>query len=94
MGDELTPAEVLEQAKGAARLRQIRVDKVLHARDRSTERNVQSEDIRAAVLSSTSAEWSPAKRTWRLRGGKDLDGDALDVVLAVDENTFRVITVC
>lgn len=57
------------------------------------ERGATQDDVGEAVMTAKQAQPSPdhANR-WRLRGGCDLDGDPLDVVIAVDGNVVTVIT--
>jgi hypothetical protein len=45
------------------------------------------------MQSASTATYSDSERTWRLSGGKDLDGDSLEVVVAFDDDFDRVVTV-
>jgi len=90
---EMSPAAALEAAKKAAQYRQLRHTR--HAsRDRMPERGAQARDVECAVKTATSATWRPSDSSWRLSGGTDLDGQPLDVAVAIEGNTVRVITVC
>lgn len=81
----------LEAARTAAKLRQL--DYTIHARERMPERRVQARDVQNAVLTATHATWRPDDRSWKVTGGKDLDGDSLDVAVVIGGNRVRVITV-
>jgi len=87
----VTEQEALAQAKRLAVQGQLRTTG--HGRDRKEDRTAHASDIRAAVLSATLATYRDSEDTWRIRGGKDVDGDDLDVVLAFgDDGTARVVT--
>ena len=89
----VTPSEVLVFVQGAARLRQIRIA-LGHATARMSERSAQLEDIREAILTATnitSSDDGPDR--WVISGGRDLDGDALKVVVKLSGNTTWVVTV-
>ena len=83
-------AEVLQIAAAAARHGQLRITG--HARDRMPQRNATLEDIETAVCSATAAKHDPEKGTWKLTGGADIDGDSLDVCVAIEGNVVRVVT--
>jgi len=88
----VTPSEVLVFVQGAARLRQIRIA-LGHATARMSERSAQLEDIREAILTAnniTSSDDGPDR--WVI-SGRDLDGDALKVVVKLSGNTTWVVTV-
>ncbi len=53
-------------------------------------RRIHARDIDAALLSATSAHYQANRDTWKVLGGCDLDGDALAVVVAVEEEMVRV----
>jgi hypothetical protein len=57
------------------------------------QRAAQTLDVCEAVLSATEANWSEEEGTWKLTGGKDLDGDVLDVVVVIAGNEVSVVTV-
>jgi len=84
----MTPTEALERAREDAKMG--RVDRGPHARQRMKERNVQVEDVRRAMMSATKAAHDRENDTWKLTGGKDVDGDGLTVVVAFDPT--RLVT--
>jgi hypothetical protein len=86
----MPPAEALERAKAAARVWQVRWRR--HSAARSVQRNAQAADIREAILTARTAVWRAEEDTWRLEGGRDLDGDNLTVVVAIEGNEVRLIT--
>jgi len=75
-GCPMSAQAALAAAKAAASLRQLRHS--IHAsRDRMPERGVQAHDVACAIQSATQATWRPSDESWKLSGGKDLDGDLL-----------------
>jgi hypothetical protein len=88
----MSPAEALDLVRGAARVRQLRFADP-HAYERMQERGATESDVAEAVKTATSAEpGTDRPNRWRLSGGSDLDGDPLDVVVAVQGNTVTVVT--
>ena len=73
------PADVLRDASEAARLGQVFLTR--HAEERMDERCVTIDDVLAALETATAAKWDAEKETWRVTGGRDLDGDELRVVI-------------
>lgn len=57
---------------------------------RGPQRGVKYHDIKKAVLTATEA--TPSGASWRLTG-EDLDGDPLTVVIVLDAQSIRVVTV-
>lgn len=89
----MTPAEALDFARGAARFRQLRFADP-HAYERMQERRATQRDVGQAIITATQAAPSADRpNRFRLSGGCDLDGDALDVVVAIDGNTVTVVTI-
>lgn len=89
----MTPDEILKFVQGAARLRQIRFASG-HPTARMQQRKAQPEDIREAILTATAATPSgngPGR--WVISGGRDLDSDALTVIVIVSGNVPWVVTV-
>ena len=85
--------EALEFAKGAARVRQLRIVGK-HVTDRMNERQVGREDIVEAVRTATTARASPdGPGRWIISGGVDLDRDDLSVVVKIDGNCVWVVTI-
>lgn len=46
-------------------------------------RNIQWIDLREALLTAANASWQEEKGTWKLTGGRDIDGDPLTVAVVV-----------
>ena len=82
---------VLRAVKDAARLGQLRFTN--HGRERMGERSAQARDVKCAAASAVSAEWSDEHASWKITGGKDFDGDSLDIAVTVEGAVVRVITV-
>ena len=85
----MTPADALREASLAGRSGQFEVSSDCLVRMR--QRNVTRRDICLALRSATSAvQQTEAK--WRIDGGRDDDGDSLDVVVAFTSGVL-VVTV-
>jgi hypothetical protein len=82
----MTEAEALRLARAAAEM-DVFVES-RHRKERMFERGAKRRDIRAALLSATSA--SPSDERFVLEGGVDTDGDALTVVVAFEWHTVIV----
>jgi hypothetical protein len=91
MEDELDAKRALEIAQGAAYVGQCRLTR-RHARERSVERMATASDIRSAILTAKYAEWRADASTWKLCGGVDIDGDGLDVAVAIEGHEVRIVT--
>jgi hypothetical protein len=63
-----------------------------HALDRMKERNATRGDVRSALASATLATFQTDNGRWKVTGGTDRSGDALDMAV-VFENGLVVITV-
>jgi hypothetical protein len=63
-----------------------------HALDRMKERNATRGDVRSALASANLATFQPDNGRWKITGGTDRSGDALDMAI-VFENGLVVITV-
>jgi hypothetical protein len=85
----MTASEALRDAALAGRLGQFEVSS--HCLVRMRQRNVTRRDICLALRSATSAV-QQAEAKWRLNGGRDDDGEPLDVVVAFTGNVL-VVTV-
>jgi hypothetical protein len=85
----MTPTEALQAAALAGRLNQFEISS--HALQRMRQRNVTLRDIRLALGSATTAIHEAGTR-WRLEGGRDDDGDALDLVVVFNGRVL-VVTV-
>ncbi len=88
----MTEREAIDEAKRLAMQYRIRM-RGDHPRRRSEERNATSEDVRQALLSCTSGVYQPENDRWLFRGGLDLEGDRLDVVLKFAEGVAWLVTV-
>lgn len=78
----MKPDEALREASQAGRFNQFEISS--HARQRMNERNVTRRDICCALQSASDAVMQSApEERWRLNGGRDDDGDALDVVIVL-----------
>jgi len=90
----MTAEEALRDVKRAASAGQVML--TAHARERMRDRSATARDVERAIRTSTTAvKRSLAEEKWRLSGGVDLDGDALDVVVACDSGgwNWNVVTV-
>ncbi len=76
----MTPVEALREAALAGRAQQFEVSR--HALQRMGERNVTRLDICSALKTATSATCENETK-WRLAGGHDLDGDAIELVVVL-----------
>lgn len=83
----MTATEALQRAALAGRLGQFEVTS--HALQRMRQRNATRRDIRLALESSTVAIHEVDAK-WRLEGGRDDDGDALDLVVVFDGRVLIV----
>jgi hypothetical protein len=63
-----------------------------HALDRMKERNATRGDVRSALTSAMLATFQPNNGRWKITGGTDRSGEALDMAV-VFENGIVVITV-
>lgn len=94
MGTPATPddeaSEVLERARVAAARGNVGYSR--HALGRMRERGAHAEDVLLAMRGATASSLKD-NGTWRLSGGKDVDGDDLDVVLDVRCDPIRVVTI-
>lgn len=88
----MSPAEFLEFSKRCAVQGRVRLS--FHAQFESLpRRRIQAADIRSALETATKAALQPESETWKLDGGKDLDGDDLTVIAAVEGDGLRIIIV-
>jgi hypothetical protein len=83
--------EALNEAKRAAIQRDVRFSR--HARERMQERAAGVVDVYEAMWTATSAIQQPPRDKWKLTGGRDRDGDGLDVVVDWTHGEARVVTV-
>ena len=86
-------SQALELAKGAARVRQLRFVGP-HVTGRMSERQATRDDVVEAVRTASSAAVSDdGPGRWVIKGGADLDGDELSVVVRIDGNCVWVVTI-
>lgn len=90
MGGERA-AEILADAKRAAGLGQVRLTR--HAEQRMDERCITVGDVLSALKSARQARYQPDRGTWKLTGGKDIDGDDTDVVIEMPNPNVVVVSV-
>jgi hypothetical protein len=87
----MTEEEVLELAKDAVRAGRARL--TFHAEMESgPKRGARYHDIKKAVLTATSAKRKDLD-VWCLQGGRDYDEDDLTVVVRIEAQSIRIITV-
>lgn len=56
------------------------------------DRGAQAQDVESAIEGATMARLQESG-AWRLSGGVDLEGDALDVIVDVGWDPIRVVTI-
>ena len=83
----MSPAEALQEAARAGRLRQFDVSS--HCLERMRQRNVTLRDISCALKSAKIAKHQESCK-WRLEGGCDDDGERLDVVVVLTGSALIV----
>lgn len=76
----ITPDEVLSKVNDAGRTGRFYLS--CHAEQRCTERGASREDVREALRTATHVE-PQANGRWCVRGGMDLDGDGLLLVVGL-----------
>lgn len=62
-----------------------------HALTRMDDRRASRDDVRSALITATSAR-RQERGTWRVEGGRDLDGDGLTAVVDIEADVI-VVTV-
>jgi hypothetical protein len=85
-----TSEGVIDECRMAGRLDQFRLSG--HAQQRCAERGVGRNDVKQALVSCENADWQEEQKTWKITGGRDLDGDALTLAVAVQHGVV-VVTV-
>jgi hypothetical protein len=83
--------EALDEAKRAAIQRNVRFSR--HARERMQERAAGVHDVYEAISTAIRAIGQPPRDKWKLMGGRDRDGDGLDVVVDWTDGEARIVTV-
>ncbi|HET7504270.1 MAG TPA: DUF4258 domain-containing protein [Kofleriaceae bacterium] len=61
-----------------------------HAQDRMDERGASTDDVCNALVTARTAAHEPDRDRWKVSGGTDLDGDALQVVVAIEADVIVV----
>jgi len=87
----MTEAEALAVARVAASLRLLFFSR--HAEERMGQRRVRARDVSRAILSTKHATWRAKEGNWKFSGGRDVDGEDLDVGVAFEGTTVRICTV-
>ena len=64
-----------------------------HAREQQNARNVRSRDIAHAIKGAQEATYQPDRGTWLIKGGVDVDGEPLVVVVDVKTTPICIVTV-
>ena len=78
--------DVLNRIKHLADIRAIRFTR--HGRERADERGANFEDVREALMTASTSK--PDGDKYKVEGGRDLDGDSLTVVVAIEEKLLVV----
>jgi hypothetical protein len=86
-----TERDALAEAKLAAFQHRVRFSR--HARERMQERRAGAHDILDVMSSATKAVRQPPRDKRKLIGGKDIDGDGLDLVVDWTDGDARIVTV-
>ena len=60
-----------------------------HAAKRMDQRGAKREDVRAALVSATSAR-AQDRGGWRVEGGRDRDGDDLTVIVDIEDDVIVI----
>ena len=82
--------DILEEIKAAAARNNVSPSK--HAKGRMRERGARAEDVLSAILTAKVATQGD-NGCWKLSGGVDGDGDELSVVVNVECDPMRVVTI-
>jgi hypothetical protein len=53
---------------------------------------LEAKDLGPALLQCDPDLYDTSKKTWRIEGGRDLDGDDLTVVLVLEDDHGRLVT--
>lgn len=85
---------LVAEAQALAEIKRlVALDRVLythHAQIRMIERGARRRDVEHALLGATSATEQRDRGCWRVKGGVDLDGDDLTVVVALEADVVVV----
>lgn len=84
------PSEVLSAAANAARIGDVILTR--HAEDQMDARSITIRDVLNALQTATAARYDDDRRTWRLTGGVDLDGEETRVVICTPNPGVVVVT--
>ena len=83
----MTPGEVLRDVRGYAQANRIVL--TVHARQRMRERRATFADVQHALSAAERCEPAEEPERWRVTSA-DLDGDALTLVVAVEDGVVVV----
>jgi hypothetical protein len=86
----MTPDEALNRAKTFAFQDRIRF--TFHGKVEARNASASPGDVQQAIQTATLAKYDTSKKTWRIEGGRDLDGDDLTVVLVLEDDHGRLVT--
>lgn len=85
----MTPADALRDVQGFAQAGRIVI--TTHARHRMKQRGATYQDVRHALITASGCDAGNEPETWKVTS-TDLDGDAMTLVVALDDGAI-VITV-
>lgn len=83
----------MSDAKALAEIQRLaRVNRIVytgHALLRMDSRGASRDDVRSALITATSAR-QQERGTWRVEGGRDLDGDVLTAIVDIEADVIVV----
>jgi hypothetical protein len=85
--ESMTPAEALRDIRGYASAGRVRFSR--HAYERMSERGATQRDVIHACVHATKCTRTPKQDRWKVTGA-DLDGDALSVVVAIEDGLIVI----
>jgi Domain of unknown function (DUF4258) len=83
----VTPAEALRDVQGFAQAGRIII--TTHARRRMNQRGATYQDVRHALMMATGCDTGNEPETWKVTSA-DLDGDAMTLVVALDDGAIVI----
>lgn len=81
--------QVIQECHLAGRLGRFEISQ--HAEERMLQRGAAFRDVKAALISCSSARWQTDQESWKMEGGVDTDGDPLTIAVVL-ENGVLVVT--
>ncbi len=85
----MTAEELLDFVKRCVEQNRVRLSRHV-LEDVMPARRIHASDLTAALRTATGAEHQPENHTWKVGGGRDLDGDPLVVVVVVEGDMIRI----